>query len=313
MSIGKLEPVPLRDIWKHEERDFSSWLEGNIELLSETLNITFSAVEREKRVGSFEVDLVAEDDDGNVVIIENQLESTNHDHLGKVITYLTNLDAKTAIWIVSHPRPEHTKAITWLNESTPADISFYLVKLSAYKTGNSEPAPLFTIVVGPSAQAKEIGKEKQDMAERHVLRLKFWGGLLERARQIGFNLHANRSATKYMALGTGAGKAGLYLNYTVWSEDKTGIELYIDTSDHTRNKNIFDTLYNQKQLVEDKFGESLIWDRLDIKRASRIQYLLNMGGLKSDESNWPQIQTTMIEKMKKFHAALQPLIKDIQE
>lgn len=181
MSIGKLEPVPLRDIWKHEERDFSSWLEGNIELLSETLNITFSTVEREKRVGSFEVDLVAEDDDGNVVIIENQLESTNHDHLGKVITYLTNLDAKTAIWIVSHPRPEHTKAITWLNESTPADISFYLVKLSAYKIGNSEPAPLFTIVVGPSAQAKEIGKEKQDMAERHVLRLKFWGGLLERA------------------------------------------------------------------------------------------------------------------------------------
>lgn len=155
-------------------------------------------------MGSFEVDLVAEDDNGNVIIIENQLESTNHDHLGKVITYLTNLDAKTAIWIVSHPRPEHTKAINWLNESTPADISFYLMKLSAYKIGNSVPAPFFTIVVGPSAQAKEIGKEKQDMAERHVLRLKFWGGLLEQARHVGFNLHANRSATKYMSLGYGS-------------------------------------------------------------------------------------------------------------
>lgn len=313
MSIGKLEPVPLRDIWKHEERDFSSWLEGNIELLSETINITFSAVEREKRVGSFEVDLVAEDGDGNVVIIENQLESTNHDHLGKVITYLTNLDAKTAVWIVSHPRPEHIKAVTWLNESTPADISFYLVKLSAYKIGNSEPAPLFTIVVGPSAQAKEIGKEKQDLAERHVLSRKFWGELLDRARQMGFNLHSNRSATKYMSLGTGAGKAGLSFNYLVWIEDKTGIELYIDTSDHSRNKSIFDSLVNQKQMVEDKFGEPLIWDRLNPKRASRIQCIMDNGGLKSDESTWPQIQELMIEKMKKFHSALQPLIKDIQD
>lgn len=313
MSIGKLEPVPLRDIWKHEERDFSSWLEGNIELLSETLNITFSSIEREKRVGSFEVDLVAEDDDGNVVIIENQLESTNHDHLGKVLTYLTNLDAKTAVWIVSHPRPEHTKAVTWLNEATPADISFYLVKISAYRIGNSQPAPLFTIVVAPSAQAKEIGKEKQDMAERHVLRLKFWEGLLERAKQMGFTLHSNRSATKFMALGSGAGKSGLSFNYIAWTEDKTGIELYIDTADHARNKSIFDILHNKRQAIEDKFEEQLIWDRLDIKRASRIQYILNMGGLKSDESTWPQIQTTMIEKMKRFHAALHPIIKDIQD
>lgn len=114
-------------------------------------------------------------------------------------------------------------------------------------------------------------------------------------------------------LGTGAGKAGLSFSYLVWSEDKAGIELFIDTSDHTRNKYIFDSLYSQRQLIEDKFGELLIWDRLDIKRASRIQYILSIGGLKSEESSWPQIQLTMIEKMKKFHSALHPLIKNIQE
>jgi len=105
---------------------------------------------------------------------------------------------------------------------------------------------------------------------------------------MGFSLHANRSASKYMALGSGAGKSGLSFNYLIWSEDNSGIELYIDTPDHVRNKTIFDALFNLKQEIETKFGETLNWDRLDIKRASRIQYIMNMGGLKSDDSTWSQ-------------------------
>ncbi len=125
MSIGKLESVPLRELWKHEERGFSAWLESNTETLSEVLGISLSPVQREETAGSFQVDLVAEDNDGNLAIIENQLEPTNHDHLGKVLTYLTNLEAKTAIWITSEPRPEHIRAVAWLNEATPADIANY--------------------------------------------------------------------------------------------------------------------------------------------------------------------------------------------
>ena len=98
MSIGKLESSQLRELWKHEERDFSAWLENNIETLSEVLEVSLSTVQRGKSAGSFQVDLVAEDGDGNLVIIENQLEQTDHDHLGKVLTYLTNIEAKTAIW-----------------------------------------------------------------------------------------------------------------------------------------------------------------------------------------------------------------------
>ena len=90
--------------------------------------------------GNFQVDLIAEDEDGDRVIVENQLEATDHDHLGKLITYLTNLEAKAAIWITTDPRLEHIKAIQWLNESTPGDIDFYLVRLAAYRRFSSRTA-----------------------------------------------------------------------------------------------------------------------------------------------------------------------------
>ena len=113
--IGKITKVPLRNIWKHEAKDFTSWLQNNIDVLNQVIDFQLSNVEREQSTGNFNVDLVAEDDDGNPVIIENQLEKSNHDHLGKVITYLASIGASKAIWIVSEPRQEHIKAISWLN------------------------------------------------------------------------------------------------------------------------------------------------------------------------------------------------------
>ena len=140
--IEKIKKVPLRNVWKHEAHDFTTWLENNIDVISDELDVEFNNVEREVSAGRFSVDLVAETSNSDRVIIENQLEPSNHDHLGKVITYLTVLDAKVAIWIVSNPRPEHVQAITWLNESSSA--SFYLIKIEAIQIGNSSPAPLLT-------------------------------------------------------------------------------------------------------------------------------------------------------------------------
>ena len=115
-------------------------------------------------------------------MIENQLEGTNHDHLGKLITYLSNLDAKTAVWITSHPRPEHERAVHWLNEVLPADMAFYLLQIEAYRIGDSAPAPKFTVVAGPTREARPAGEQKNELAERHLLRLEFWKPPLERAR-----------------------------------------------------------------------------------------------------------------------------------
>ncbi len=122
--IGKIKRVPLRDIWKHEAYDFTSWLQDNIDVLNDALGLSLSNPEREQTAGSFNVDLVAEDENGNPVIIENQLEKSDHNHLGKLITYLTAIGAKTAIWIVADPRPEHVSAISWLNESSSAQFLF---------------------------------------------------------------------------------------------------------------------------------------------------------------------------------------------
>ncbi len=118
--IEKIQRVSLRNVWKHESLDFTTWLEENIDVLNDALDLSLSNVLREQDAGDFSVDLVAEDNAGNVVVIENQLDRSNHDHLGKLITYLAALEAKVAIWIVSDPRTEHTKAIAWLNESYAA-------------------------------------------------------------------------------------------------------------------------------------------------------------------------------------------------
>ena len=175
--IGKLEHVPLREIQRHEARDFSSWLFENCDVLSDQIGISITPLEKEKSVGPFNVDIWAEASNGRTVIIENQLEKTDHDHLGKLFTYMSNLDAKIGVWVSSYPRNEHCTAITYLNEIAPADMAFYLVKLEAYRIGESQPAPLFTVKAGPSDESSARGKVKKEHAERDKLTYNFFNKL----------------------------------------------------------------------------------------------------------------------------------------
>ena len=252
------------------------------------------------------MDLVAEDDQGNPVVIENQLDKSNHDHLGKLITYLTAIGAKSAIWIVADPRPEHVNAISWLNESSAA--SFYLLKVEAIKIGDSQPAPLLTLIVGPSDEAREAGETKKELAERHILRKKFWTLLLELARE-ETKLHANISPSSYNWVGTGAGYSGLGYNYSV-TQHATQVELYIDRGKDAKeeNKAIFDSLAAHKEEVEAVFGEPLEWERLDLKRACRIVKRFEEGGYRDDEEEWEEIQAPMINAMIRLEKALKPHI-----
>lgn len=308
-TIAKLEVVPLRKLWPHEERGFSSWLFSNLDGLAETLDITLLNPEREKPVGRFSLDLLAETEDGVQVIIENQLDTTDHAHLGKVLTYLANLEAKIAIWIVGDAREEHAEAIRWLNEFTPADMAFYLVKLSAYQIGDSHPAPHFEVVAGPTEIGRVIGQEKKDLATRHALQIKFWDQLLRRAKQRGVLWHAQLSPGKQMWIAAGAGvKAGVRLSYLIWKETESGVELYIDTGDEVDNKQIFDALISKRNEVESAFGAPLTWDRLDEKRASRVRFVMQGGGLRDGEEGWPRIQDAMIDAMDRLAKAVKPVL-----
>ncbi|NLG50994.1 MAG: DUF4268 domain-containing protein [Chloroflexi bacterium] len=307
--IGKLERVPLRDVWRHEAIDLTRWLEDNCDVLSEVLDITLTNVEREKSAGSFSVDLVTEDSEGSTVVIENQLEKSDHDHLGKLVTYLTALEAKVAIWIVSEPRPEHIRAITWLNESSSA--SFYMVKVEAVRINDSPPAPLFTLIVGPSQESRDIGVTKKELAERYIIRERFWATLLERART-KTKLHANISPSRYSWISTGAGKSGLSFSYVVRQHDAQ-VELYIDRGKDAdrENKAIFDELAKAKAEIEAAFGGPLEWERLDGKRACRISFKFEGGGYRDDDM-WLGIQDSMIDAMVRLEKALRPHIDTLK-
>lgn len=306
--IGKLERVSLREVWKHEAHNFTQWLENNITVLNDALDLNLVNVDREQAAGAFSIDLVAEDEGGGTVIIENQLEKSDHDHLGKLITYLTAMSAKSAIWIVSDPRPEHVAAITWLNESS--SVAFYMVKVEAVRIGDSPPAPLFTLIVGPSEDSQDIGQTKKNIAERYSIRKRWWTQLIELSAKVN-ELHAHITPGEYSWIGTSSGVRGLNLNYVV-RQDECAAELYIDRGKGAdgENKAIFDQLHEHKAEIERAFGGPLRWERLEGKRACRIKYSQNEGGYR-DEEKWPILQDKIIRAMDRLEKALYPYLEKL--
>jgi hypothetical protein len=311
IKIGKLKKVPLREVWKNEAKNFSSWLFNNIEILSEELDINLTPIEKEKKAGSFSADIVAEDELGQGVVIENQLGPTDHDHLGKIITYLSNIGAKTAIWISSNPKQEHERAIEWLNEFG-SDVSFYLIRVEAYQIGNSDPAPKFSIIAGPSEESEIIGEEKKEYAKRHILRKEFWTELLEKAKEKS-DLFTNIRPNIYSWIGAGAGKTGINYQYIITNK-YAGCEIYLDKGKGYEKPNInkerFDRLHRCKRQIEKTFRGKLNWERLDNARASRISYRFKEGSL-SNKETWSKTQDKMIEVMIRMEKAFKDYIKKL--
>lgn len=308
--IGKIEKVPLRDIWKHEAHDFTKWLQDNIDVLSDVINLPLTNVEREQTTGNFYVDLTAEDNSGKTVIIENQLEKSNHDHLGKIITYLSSMDAATAIWIVSEPRPEHVSAINWLNESTVAN--FYLLKIEGVKIGNSDPAPLLTLIVGPSEETENVGKSKREKKERYVLRKDFWTIVLNKLKD-KTNLFNAVSPSESSWLGAGSGKRGI--QYTMWvTQDDARLSLYIDRGKDSEeeNKSILDKLEQHKDEIESIYGDKFEWHKRDDERACQIIINIPNGGYKSDKEKLDSIGENLAECMTRFEKSFSKYIKDLK-
>lgn len=308
-SISRLTKVPLRELWKHEAHNFTHWLADNLAYLNDALQLELSLVEREASGNmSFSADILAEDKNNNYYVIENQLEKTDHGHLGQIITYMSNLGAKNAIWITSEPRPEHETAVHWLNELLPDDSAIYLVKLEAYKIDDSSSAPLFTVVAGPTSVGKQIGNEKKELAGFNVLHTEFWGQLLQRSKN-KTSLFANISPGKESWISASAGRGGIAFDYVI-RKNSGSVELYINTGNADDNKRHFDKLFSKKYQIEQRFEQSINWERLDHRKASQLSFVAANEGLASKE-RWPEIQDKMIEAMIRFSDALKPEIKDL--
>ena len=295
--------MPLRSVWPHEAHALTTWLQDNLDVLNSVLDITLAAAETEQNAGSFRADLVAEDTQGDAVIIENQLEKSDHDHLGKLVTYTAAFNARAAVWITSDPRPEHVTAVGWLNETGSA--SFYLVKLEAVRIDQSNPAPLLTLIVGPSETARQAGTTKKQLAEQHLIRKRFWTELLSRAKS-ETRLHSGVSPSDLSYVSSGAGKSGLALNYVV-RQHEARVELYFDRPEKNENETAFEKFLACRSQIETEFGGSLDWERMEAKKACRIRKDLTLGGYR-DEASWDDIHKGMIDAMVRLERAVRPHI-----
>ena len=306
-AISRLTRIPLRTVWPHEAQDFTHWMQRNIDVVGKATNLSLANVEREQSAGAFSVDLVAEDEAGAKVIIENQLGRSDHDHLGKVLTYLSAMNARAAIWIVADPRPEHVAAMSWLNESSTAD--FYLLKVEAVRIGDSPPAPLVTKIVGPSSETKAVSATNREFAERYDLREKWWSALLARPAA---HMHAHLTPGRYGWVGLSSGVRGVNLNYSVL-QNESRVEIYIDRGKEADEENliIFDKLSSEKDDIEAAFGGELKWERLEESRACRISTGVE-GGYKTEEEGWDEVQDNLIARMNKLEKALRPHLNRLE-
>lgn len=293
-GIGRLIEVDVRELWRHEQYDFSNWLakDINLEYLNDILGLTLTDVDKEVYVGPYRCDLVAKDEtSGITVIIENQLEGTNHDHLGKIITYASGLNAKVMVWIVKEAKEEHRAAVEWLNNNTNNDVNFFLIEIHAYKIGDSDPAPKFEVVEKPNDFVKrsKIKVDNSELNKRQSERLTFWEQfnqiLISRGKP--FNI---RKATidHWYDVAIGTSEAHIAINL-VNKDGNIVVEVYIND-----NKELFDSLYSNKDEIEDKLGLELIWDRLNGKKAARIKHAIP--GLNFDDhSNYESLMNQSID------------------
>lgn len=295
MKFGQLASVNVRELWKHEQYDFSNWLAKaeSIELLNDVLGLTLVDIDKEVYVGAYRCDLVAIDETTGIkIIIENQLDSSNHDHLGKIITYASGLDAKVVVWIVTDAREEHRSAMEWLNNNTSKDINFFLIELHAYKIGDSLPAPKFEIVEKPNDFIKNAKSPKgsNEMNKSQSGRVEFWTEfnkvIISRSKP--FNTRKATTDHWYdVSIGTSKAHLGITL---VNKEGFIGVELYIN-----EDKDLFDFLYSHKDEIENELSFSLDWQRLDNKKASRI--ITKIEGLDFDDhSNYGSLMNEIIDK-----------------
>ena len=271
MKLGELKKVALREIWKHEEYDFSKWLadEKNIDLLSTEINIELVNIRTEAPSGRYSVDIVAEEEGtGRKIIIENQLEITNHDHLGKIITYASGYDAEIVIWLVKDYQEEHKQAIDWLNENTNSKLNFFLIRIELWQIDNSAVAPKFYIISQPNDWAKALKENKRDgqLTDTKMMQLDFWNKFKSYSEDLKSQLKLRKAQPQHW-YDISYGNSTSHISLTINTQNNMiGCEIYIPDSKET-----FEYLKTNKDTIENEIGKKLAWMDLNGKKASRIK------------------------------------------
>lgn len=314
IKLSKIEKISLRECWQNEASDFTPWLASgeNIALLADALGMNELEVKgQEEHVGPFRADILCVDPGTDkYVLIENQLEKTDHNHLGQILTYAAGLDAVTIIWVAEQFTEEHRAAIDWLNRITDKEFNFFGVEIGLIKIDDSPAAPMFNVIAKPNGWTKDVRSSqssKEGLSEGQTFKYEFWTAFCEYMRNNPSKHFKTQSPTYHHWANIAIGRSGVHVSLLLNTiEKRVTIHLYMKDD---IDKKIFDELYKYKDEAEEKIGEKLAWRRLDGKKASTIDLYK-----KCDLDNpnaWNEIFAWYKEYTERFITFFKPIIKKL--
>ena len=311
-NFGKLQTVELRACWPDEARHFTPWLAtpDALAILGQALGLELEFVAKEVPADRYSADILARDQTtGFLVVIENQLDKTDHKHFGQVLTYAAVLDAKTVVWIAQKFGDEHLKVVQWLNELTKGELALFGVELQVWRIGNSAPAPRFDVVCSPNEivrQAKEA-VESEEFSETRKLQLAFWNAVRTSLEQTGkfTSLRSPRPQTWFdVALGNANIRLQLFANT---DDKKVGVKLYMG---HRVAAQALRQLEPMRPQIEQEVGGALDWDPHPEKQ-DRVIRLVRSGDI-ADQATWPELIKWVTSTTVAFKHAFAPRVAQLQ-
>lgn len=313
-ELGRLDRVDLRAVWHSEAGDFTPWLaqEENLKLLGDAIGLDLELEAQEKGVGSFRADILCKDmATGHWVLVENQLERTDHGHLGQLITYAAGLQAVTVVWVANPFIEEHRAALDWLNAITNEEFNFFGLEVELWRIGGSQPAPKFNVVCKPNDWTRAVGVAVRnvdggELSGVRLLQLEYWAALRDELVRHGGPIRPRKPLPQAWA-DFAVGRTGFSLNaFTNTKQPSIGVGLYIwDTPD---NKAAFHKLREHRDSIERELGTQLEWQELPDAKSSMVQ-LIRQGADPARREQWPEQHKWLCEQLAAFHSAFAPRVR----
>lgn len=320
--LSRLEKVDLRTVWKNEASNFTPWLaeEANLKLLGDTIGIELELEAQEQSVGSFWADIVCKDPATDQrVLIENQLERTDHSHLGQLMTYAAGLDANTVVWIAARFTEEHRAAMDWLNHISGEDFNFFGLEVELWRIGDSAIAPKFNLTCKPNDWSKSLARKTQEsqsaeLTETKKLQLEFWTAFREYTQDRETPIKPTKAYPQHwMNLSIGRSGAHLSAIASLWDSASNSYEtneIRVEASFTDKNAKVFfQQLESDKPAIEQELGSILTWHNPEEARACRA-YIRRDANL-SNRDQWPDYHQWLLENLERFRSVFGPRVKNL--
>lgn len=314
-SLGRLKKVDLREVFSSEASDFTPWLaqEENLKLLGETIGIDLELEAQEKDVGPFRADILCKDTATEKwVLIENQLERTDHTHLGQLLTYAAGLDVVTIVWVADHFSEEHRATLDWLNERTDEKINFFGLEVELWRIGDSPIAPKFNVVSQPNEWTRTVQSAagRGELSQKRQTQLQFWIAFKEFMEKSS-KIRCQKPYPQHW-MNHSIGRSGFHLASIASTWDSASnsanpemrVELVLDGKN---SKEHFAALEKERKEIESQIGFPLIWHNPEEKNMCRIYVRTNGNFL--DPARWPELHQWLKDKLETFNNVFGPRVK----